>query len=164
MKKTKQKVLAVAHSAKAPAAAVPATKTKQLFVADPSLSSETVDYFVWQNLVGLLNHSCLYDMQSSSFPSLLACHSDHKSPVACAPMFSCYTWGIVSAVHCSAPLHKLSELDYSFLVLAHHHHCRHCRPSLFCFFEFLPAASSNQHLSNFFQRYLQATAVTKIIP
>ena len=107
MKKTKQKVLAVAHSAKAPAAAVPATKTKQLFVADPSLSSETVDYFVWQNLVGVLNHSCLYDMQSSSFPSLLACHSDHKSLVACAPMFSCYTWGIVSAVH-PAPVHKLS--------------------------------------------------------
>lgn len=97
MKKTKQKVLAVAHSAKAPAAAVPATKTKQLFVADPILSSETVDYFVcvWQILVGVSR----YDMQTSSFAELLACHSFHKSLVACAPMFSCYTWGIVSAVH-----------------------------------------------------------------
>ena len=162
MKTTKQKFLAVAHSAKAPAAAVPATKTKQLLVADPSLSSETVGYFVWQNIVGLLNDSCLYDMQSSSYASLLACHSGHKSPVACAPMFSCYTWGIVSAVHAS-PLHELSKLDYSFSVLAHHHHCRHYRPSLFCLFEFLPAASRNQQISNFFQRCLQATVVTKSI-
>ena len=77
MKKTKQKFLAVAHSAKAPAAAVPATKTKQLFV--------------WQHIVGLLNHSFLADMQSSSRASLLACHNGHKSAVACAPMLSFYT-------------------------------------------------------------------------
>jgi hypothetical protein len=146
-KKTKQKFLAVAHSSIAPLPAVPATKTEAAVV--------------WQKH-GLLNHSFFSDMQSSSYSSLLSCHSGHTTPVACAPMFSSYTWGIVSAA--VAPLHDCtSELDYSLPVLAHHHHCRHYRHSLFYLFEIHPAASRNQKISNFFQRCSQATAVTKSI-
>ena len=126
MKKTQQKYLAV-----------PSTKTKQLFV--------------WQHIVGLLNHSFWADMQSSSGASLLACHNGHKPAVACAPRFSFYSWGIVSAAVHSLPLHELSEHDYSLLVVAHHpdYHCRHYWHSRFYVFEILPEESRNQKLSNF---------------
>ena len=146
-KETKQKFLAVAHSSIAPLPAVPATKTEAAVV--------------WQKH-GLLNHSFFYDMQSSSYSSLLSCHSGHTTPVACAPMFSSYTWGIVSAA--VAPLHDCtSELDYSLPVLAHHHHCRHYRHFLFICLRSILQHRATRRFPTFFQRCSQATAVTKSI-